>query len=240
MEPLNLLFLVGSLVFILISFSIGIFVIFHIQPLTDHEIIQLANKRRQKKIRQYFSFERHEFNVNTEFKKRMNPSGEFHSVNESLIKFPAIAAGLLKYKKHEWIIVAFERNMKINKLWINKGISRSRAYIHISAGYTSSIAKADGDFSVLIFHNHPNRDPTHYDCTRPSNQDIISAKAYAQVLNGEGKNLLEFVCERGRHFQYFQSICNDFLRLSEFTSAIKKINGISSLNNIKLHLERIF
>ena len=39
----------------------------------------------------------------------MRADGRFYKIEERLFEFPALATGLLKYKKHEWIIIAFER-----------------------------------------------------------------------------------------------------------------------------------
>ncbi len=240
MEAVLLTSLLAFLTLLLVVVSIGIFVFRYSQPLNEREVIQLAKKRRQKQIRQYFSFDRGEFNVNADFKKRMNPDGQFHTTNQNLTVFPAIAAALLKHKKHEWILVAFEKNRTVNKFWINKGVDRTKVHLYLSAEQVVRFAKPERDASVLIFHNHPNTDPTRYDCTRPSEQDFRFANAYSQVLSRDGINLLEFVCERGRHYQYFQSFSDDFLRLSEFTFAICAHTGKSSLTNLALHLERIF
>nr|MBC7244231.1 hypothetical protein [Chloroflexota bacterium] len=89
-----------------------VFVFTHLRPLNEGEINQLATKRRNKQIRGYFSFAAGEFDVNREFKKRMNPNGTFYRINEGLFEFPSIAAALLKYKKHEWISIAFENQKK--------------------------------------------------------------------------------------------------------------------------------
>jgi len=240
MDSFNSLFLISGFFLLLTTFSVTIFIILHTRPLKEDEIIQLADKQRQKLINQYFSFDQREFFANTEFKKRMNPSGEFQIVNESLVVFPAIAAALLKYKKHEWIIIAFEKGGIVNKLWINKGINRSQVSIYLSPEFIARLADADDDISILIFHNHPNSDPTLFDLTHPSNQDITSAHAYALILNQEGKNLLEFVCERGRHYRYFQSITPSFFPLSRYIASIKSVNDISFEKNLKLHLERLF
>lgn len=42
----------------------------------------------------------------------MNPNGEIYLLDEKLEEFPSIAAGLLKYKKHEWRLTALEKDRK--------------------------------------------------------------------------------------------------------------------------------
>jgi len=102
------------------------------------------------------------------------------------------------------------------------------------------IAKQENYTSVLIFHNHPNSHPNYYDCTKPSKQDIKSANSFAKILNSNGINLVEFVCERGKHYEFFLSPSNKFLPLTEFIKTIEKVNGKSKLKNLFLHFERIF
>jgi len=96
-----------------------IFVFTHLRPLTEDEVKQLGTKRRGKQIRGYFSFAAVGFNVDKEFKKQMNPNGTFYRINEGLFEFPSIAAALLKYKKHEWIIIAFEKHKKIGLMEVS-------------------------------------------------------------------------------------------------------------------------
>jgi len=47
----------------------------------------------------------------------MNPNGTFYRINESLFGFPATVAALLKYKKHEWIIIASSFIMRSSFFW---------------------------------------------------------------------------------------------------------------------------
>ena len=197
-------------------------------------------KRRDKQIRLYFSFNTSELNVDKEFKKRMNPNGKLYGINESLLVFPSIAAALLKYKKHEWIIIAFEKEKKIDSIWLNKGFDRSGVSPYISVQDIANIANSNNHKSILIFHNHLNTNPDYYDCRRPSGKDIESANEFAQALNRSGMNLVEFVCERGKHYKYFSSCADSFLPLLEFVISINGINGLSKLKNLSLHYERIF
>jgi len=170
----------------------------------------------------------------------MNPDGRFYQINESLFEFPSIAAALLKYKKHEWIIIAFEQNKKVDSVWLNKGFDRSEVSLYLPMEHVANIAKKDKQTSVLIFHNHPNVNPNYYDYSRPSDKDFESASDFAQVLNRNGINLLEFVCERGIYYKYYLSLTDSFLPLSEFIYAINKVNSLSRFKNLSLHFERIF
>ncbi len=230
-----LLILIG--IFLLISL---IFIFTHLHPLTKDEVESLAGKRRNRQIRLYFLFTPHEFTVNKEFKKRMNPNGTFYRINESLFDFPAIAAALMKYKKHEWIIIAFEKDKKIDLIWLNKGFDRSSVSSYLSVEDIIKKVKQENKLSVLRFHNHPNINPNYVDCSRPSAQDINLANEFAQILNQNGLNLLEFVCERGKHYKYFSSYSNSFFPLCKIINDLEIENNISKFKNLSLHFERLF
>jgi hypothetical protein len=103
-----------------------------------------------------------------------------------------------------------------------------------------TIANKKGCTSVMIFHNHPNHNPNQLDCTKPSQQDLISADDYAIKLDYYSVNILEFICERGRHYQYYAYHTDSFYPLKDRIEEIEKHNGTSMFWNLRLHLERIF
>jgi hypothetical protein len=224
----------------IIGFLILLFIITHLRPLSFEEVRKLGTKRRKKEIGRYFSFDNRERSVNSEFKKRMKPTGKFYQINENLFQFPSTAAALLKYKKHEWCIIAFEKDKKVFLIWVNKGPDRTTVSSLISLKNIAKVANENDTTSVLAFHNHPNPDPNYVSCTQPSQQDLQTAKVRSSVLNQNNLNLLSFVCERGRHYKYFFSPSDAFLPLPAFIEAINAINGKSRSKNLSLHFERIF
>jgi len=224
-------------VFFLVSM---IFILTHLRPLTQAEIKSLAGKRRNNQVRNYYSFDNRELLADKEFKKQMNSSGKFYNVNETLFSFPSTAAALLKYKKHEWIIFGFERNKSIDLIWLNKGFDKTSASSNISLTEIAFTAKQKNHTSVLMFHNHPNSNPNDYSFTKPSDVDLKSAKELMQVLNSDGINLLEFVCERGKHYEYFLSVTDTFFPLHDSINTISKENNESKFTNLSLHFERVF
>lgn len=226
------------LAFALVSI-LGIFVVTHLRPLSGAEVNTLASKRRSRSVRSYFSFDNREYNPNKEFKKRMEANGSFYHIKEGLFEFSSSAAALLKYKKHEWIIIAFEKDKNVNLIWVNKGFDRSSVSLYLSIEAIIKTAKQYAT-SVLIFHNHPNINPNYYNYIKPSEKDIESAKQFAMALNNNDINLVEFVCERGKHYEYFLSASGSFFPVQEFIQAINHINGKSKFRNLLLHLERIF
>jgi hypothetical protein len=226
-----------SAVFLLLGL---LFVVTHLRPLRRGEVEHLARRRRDQQVSRYFSFHTGEFSVDRQFKKRMKPKGAFYRISQDLSRFPSTAAALLKYKKHEWIIIAFEKDRHVDLIWANKGPDGSTVSPALSVPRMADVAKQQGYSSVLTFHNHPNPSPSHYDCTSASQQDLRSATLRAEVLNSQGVNLLAFVCERGKHYSYFRSAADRFVPLSDFVAQINEVNGSSRLRNLSLHLERIF
>ncbi len=217
-----------------------LFIFLHLRPLEEHEITALSTKRRKRNIEAYFHLENTERYVNPDFKKSLNPRGGFYRVELPLYSAASIVAGLLKYKKHEWIVVAFEKGKQVGQLWVNKGHNNSSATIYLSVEETLETATRNGYSSVLMFHNHPNSNPGRYSCTQASNADFASASHWAARLNPGGVNLAEYVCERGRHYRYCLSPSDSFMPIGQFTDAIIKSNGSSRLSNLRLHMERIF
>jgi len=94
---------------LLTGLVIVIFLLLHLRPLNEGEVKALAIKRRHNVIFKYYNFDMDEYAANKNFKKRMNPNGKFYEIDHDLHSFPSIAAALLKYKKHEWIIISFEK-----------------------------------------------------------------------------------------------------------------------------------
>ncbi len=93
-------------------------------------------------VRQYFTFNPVESIVSAEFKARMAPAGTFYPISCSLYKFPSVAAALLKYKKHEWIIIAFERAKQVERVWVNKGVDRTRVVLALPIAVTTAYCRA--------------------------------------------------------------------------------------------------
>jgi hypothetical protein len=218
----------------------ALFVALHLRPLSKAEINALAGKRRDRRIADYYTFSPHQASPNPEFKKRMNAGGRFYKLDESMKEFPALAAALLKYKKHEWIIIAFERQTRVCGMWLNKGPNRATVSPTAAIEHLVGVACRDKCTSMFIFHNHPNSTPDQLSLRQPSKQDCESALAIGNLLNARGVNLVEFVCERGRPFEYFRSAASSFLPVQEFSFVLEQQNGYSRFKNLSLHWERIF
>lgn len=209
----------------------------HKRELTNEEIKLLAEKKRIFDINQYFNFNTKEISVDTQFKSRLKPTGKLYAINENLPATPSIAAALLKYKKHEWVMLAFEKDKKVEYLYVNKGFDGSSVSLYWEHCEVAEFCTKNKVSTVLMFHNHPNSNPNIYDCTKPSSADINSAHIFSEVLDRQNINLIEFVCERGLPYRYFYSYCNSFLKVAEYIDFIEKNNGLTKKQNYSLHRE---
>jgi len=218
----------------------GVLAFVYSRPLTIDEVRRLAMKRRTRDIGAYFSYRRWKASVDPGFKKRMKADGRFYPVDEDLTSFPSIAAGLLKYKKHEWMIVALEKGGRVRLIWANKGPDNSQVTCVLPFDAIAQFAREDACSSVLCFHNHPNSDPSRYSYTAPSLVDMATSVHASQFFNERGINLAEFVCERGRSYRYSLSPADAFLPLPEYVERAISANGRSKLANLSLHRERLF
>lgn len=214
-------------------------VLLHSRPLDEQQIAALGMRRRTRSIEAYFQSDNRQYSVNLSFKKSLDPGGQFYLTAWPLSSTPATAAALLKHKKHEWVIIAFERNGQVQFIWVNKGNDNRSVSLFLSAGVMLETALRNNCTSVLVFHNHPNHDPRTYDCTHASETDRNSAYQSSRVLNLRGVNLVEYVCERGRHYRYCMYPSVFFMPIGQFTQAIRRVNGTSRLTNLRLHVERI-
>ncbi len=205
--------------------------ILYSQPLSEEEIEGLAYLRRLKAINQYYSFDRNQFYGDKVFKKNMDATGSFYNVDIELFCLPATIASWLKGKKHEWIIVAFEKGKKVDLIWMNKGFDNEEVCIFLDDVQIKTIALDHQYNSILIFHNHPNG------VLSASNQDYIHARTYAQFLNDINVNLIDFVCATGVYHEYSRFVVDSFMCKDKFIAKIQKENDISTANNISLHKE---
>ncbi len=216
------------------------FCVIHCRPLNDNEISQLADKRRSQDIAAYFQFTGTFVPAEFDLKKNLKSDGRLYEIDKNLSEFPSYVASLLKYKKHEWIIIGFEKDRRVISMWVNKGFDCSSAASGLSINGAADIAERKNIKSILFFHNHPNQNPGRYSCTKPSETDLKTARRWSEVLRPQGINLIEFVCERGRHYQYFCECSDLFLPMKAFRLKIAQINGSSRWENFSLHWERMF
>lgn len=122
-----MVYLLLSLLVILI-----IFILLHLRSLSEDEVKELGIKRRNKGITKYYTHNAVQYIGNREAKKAMPQYGGYFPVDWGFDIAPPIIASLLKSKKHEWVVVAFEKERNVQYLWMNKGSDKSSVGIGVT------------------------------------------------------------------------------------------------------------
>lgn len=215
---------------LLATLVIGIAVWFLIvsRILTQAEIDELARRQRLRAIDRHFAFRRYQPTMNMDFKKSMPASGRLFEINESIEEFPCIAAGLLKWKKHEWIIFGCSRAGRVIAMWMNKGFSNSAVSPFVNTEELITLANQLGADTILDIHNHPNA--SHI----ASKQDQLSASCFGEQFVAYGLSYVAFIAEKGLPYEYACWVTDDFYPLDFYLSQIKVLNGTSRLVNYRL------
>ncbi|MDO8632312.1 MAG: hypothetical protein Q7R41_17655 [Phycisphaerales bacterium] len=207
------------------------------QALTSVQIECLAAKLRSRLIYEYFSFGRDPLTMDNTFKQTMRSDGSFHWVDYPLESALSIAASHLKYKKHEWIVFLFCAGHRVVGLWCNKGPDSTKVSLSIDIGDICRIASSKQTDLVVCSHNHPNPYSASVSLLGASEQDLRSSQYFAQMINAQGMNFLDVVCERGRWLIYGESYVSSFFPYEMILAEIVARNGLSGADNRKLHRE---
>jgi hypothetical protein len=230
---MGLLWFCGALVALLILIW-GIDVYRHRHPLELAEIIQLARKRQRNLALLKYRFSTFPQPADPVEKKAMKSQGEFVACNLSHHDAPARIAGLLKYRKHEWIVLAFIKSKQVTRLWWNKGPDGTRVWSVLGDDILRSVILSLKPDVIAILHNHPNSDPFRYRVNTPSDADLRSAGILSSQFSNYGTSLLEFVCERGIPHLYYARFDNSVVPLEPVVADIKEANGKGVFKNYSL------
>ncbi len=206
-------------------------------PLTEEEIARLARKRQRNHALREYKFTELPEQIASDAKSAMKAAGEFLSVDYSFFEAPAKIAGFLKYKKHEWLVVAYVSNMRVSRLWWNKGPDGTRVWLRLRDDAFQESLNSIKPNAVAIFHNHPNSNPNHYQNNQPSDADIRSAEYFDDLLSMHGVNLLEFICERGVPHLYYASFDDRSFLDKPWVSDIMARNGRGAFENYALRMD---
>ena len=164
----------------------------------------------------------------------MNALGEFVVCDIDYAKAPSRVAGLLKYKKHEWIVFAFIRNKRVTRLWWNKGPDGTRVRPFLQGRDLEKTIESLKPDALAILHNHPNPDPALYRLNKPSETDLNSAESLHCRLATHGITLLEFICERGVPHLYYGAFPDHVVPVEPILTEIQKVDGIMLFKNYSL------
>ena len=230
-----------AVIFVLLLLVLGAVVyifdfILNSHPLGHSEIVELAERRRRRRGLARFDYSDLEQPADSSEKSKMKAGGEF--VHSSLVfrDTPARIAGMLKSKKHEWVVVAFVRCPSVPLIWWNKGPDGAHVSLLLSNKDILDRAQDLGADAIAILHNHPNPSGKRA-VSAPSSQDIQSATATSQSLLSYGISVLEFICDRGVPLLYFAAISEEAEPLGPILQKIQKDNARNREQNYRLRKE---
>lgn len=215
----------------------GIDVYRHRHPLDPNEVLSLARKRQRNRALFEFRFSTTQRPADPVEKKAMKSRGEFVAYDLPYRDAPARIAGLLKYKKHEWIVVAFINAMHVRHLWWNKGPDGTQVWSFLRDHSLRTAVRSFNPDSIAILHNHPNPDPSRYRMSIPSEADLTSAGFHDGEFGKHGVSLLEFICEKGVPHLYYATFDDSVVPLQPITIEINRENGTGILKNYSLRKE---
>lgn len=215
----------------------SLFYLTHRRALFLKEIKKLSTKRRKRYIVRHYTFREKNAAIDNKFKSSMKASGKLYKTEHQLSGFPAYIAHLLKWKKHEWVILAIEGDSIIKYMWMNKGLDNMSVNFNCELEMIIDLCKENKCNTIMRFHNHPNGNPNSQTCFLASEQDKISAKHLSEIVNQYGLNWLDFVCERGNYLKCFSNFSDGFIPEEAKIDFIEKQNSLSPSENYKLHRE---
>jgi hypothetical protein len=224
---------------ILTTVILALMLYFLSRPLSEEQIPELAQKRRNKKVLLYFSLSAFGYIPTKEFKSGLKPDGKLYRFDLEMRYVPPFVASLLKYKKHEWSVIAFIRNQRTEYLWTNKGPDRTQVQL-VSINSILRTAKESGCDVIMAFHNHPAHDPQHYSYRRPSSPDLEAAEKFSHILNADNISYVDHVCERGRAHRYCLMPSPTLYPLMPILSEVRTENSQGRMAHIRLHFELYF
>jgi len=111
-----------------------------------------------------------------------------------------------KYKKHEWIFIAFLKDGVVDRFWVNKGPDNEGVSPFIGISDAAKICQEEGYNHVLVGHNHPSG------ALAPSKQDRVFLEEFMDSLAQVKVSVEHLVFVAGRWRNYGLSIGQHFSR----------------------------
>jgi hypothetical protein len=206
-------------------------------PLNPEEVLELARKKQWNHLLTVYSYSSFPKIADSSEKKAMKASGQFVRCDLSFFELPSSVAGLLKYKKHEWVVLVFIKDLHAEYLWWNKGKDGKSVYPYLRGGYLENALRLHRPDTLIRLHNHPNPNPSKYRANQPSDQDLKSAEYFSGLLSGQGIGFLDFVCERGVPYLYYAFLNSGISPVERFVEDISKVNDSGLFANVGLRRE---
>jgi len=206
-------------------------------PLNPEEILELARTKQWRHLLAVHAFSSIPVAADASKKKAMKASGQFVRCDLGFFQLPSSIAGLLKYKKHEWVVLVFVKDLHAEHLWWNKGQDGTSVSPHLRGGHLDNALRLHKPDMVVRLHNHPNPDPSKYRVNQPSSQDLKSAEYFSNLLSQQGIAFMDFVCERGVPYLYYALLSSRSASIDEFIKDISTTNDSGIFANVGLRRE---
>lgn len=233
---MEVVWFLGGLIALVVLFG-AIDVYRYRHPLNPEEVLALSRKRQRNRALWKFDFSTIPRRVVAPEKKAMKSQGEFVACDLDYSDTPAHIAGFLKYKKHEWIVIAFVNSFHVRHVWWNKGPDGTRVWSLLQDGSLKEAILSLRPDSIAMLHNHPNPHPSRYRMNIPSEADLRFAEFYESEFSKYGISLLEFICERGVPHLYYASFADSVVPIEPIADEIQKVNGTGIFKNHSLRKE---
>jgi len=206
-------------------------------PLDPEEVIELARIKQWRHLLAVHAFSSVPVTTDASKKKAMKARGQFVRCDLCFSQLPSFIAGLLKYKKHEWVVLVFVKHLHAEYLWWNKGQDGNSVVPHLRGGYLENALRLHKPDMLVRLHNHPNPDPSKYRFNQPSSQDIKSAEYFSNLLSQQGIGFMDFVCERGVPYLFYAYLDSRSAPIEGFIEDIATINDSGIFANVGLRRE---
>jgi hypothetical protein len=194
-------------------------------PLTELEINNLSKKRRLKIFADDLKLVEYSFHIDIETKKKFGPKLKYYEHEIEIGTFPSWCAGLLKGKKHEWLIIAIGDMKSIKGYWLEKGkdnksIQTSLSNIELIVG----LNQGEID-NLFIIHNHPGSNLFPSENDKECIKDIFSRYSYGFI------NVLGFIACRGKQNLFACFLNSQIIPYEIIRTEITKVNNITRKTN---------
>jgi hypothetical protein len=112
-----------------------------------------------------------------------------------------------KYKRHEWVFIAFMTDGVVDRFWVNKGPDNEGVSPFIGISDAAEICQKEGFNHVLVGHNHPSG------ALAASKQDRVFLEQFMDSLAQVNVSVEHLVFVAGRWRNYGLSIGQHLRRL---------------------------
>ena len=210
--------------------------LFRHRPLTYEQAQKLARATGYRYAKTNFVFSKDRVTADPQFKAEFNAFGHWTDIEMPSKSFPSYVASLLGGRRNEYSVVALQKDTVVRRMWVHTANDPDHVSVDCSISEILEECRKLGAKTVLLLHNHPNRDPEHYTTLCASDADMQLSKEYGSLLAPEGINFYSFVCAGYDFIQIYENISTQFEAPGYTVSDYVDRCGIS--RQMDYHLQR--